>query len=401
METAIIESIEQQNGGADGNSTHGATKKVLYIFPCVICGQKFQYPFQVGRHVENIHMRDSPSMCEICGKSFRTKHGLKKHERSHTGQKPYKCAICFKSFAQWSQWKAHEDTHSSGNDYQCSECKVYFKLKEECDEHCQSGICVQTTVECCGKMFSKEEFANHQIKKHRRNQLKRIIPCSLCDEAFENPKDATAHEKDVHDFVRPKPKTTTSNPSIREKALSRPKVECPNCKRIMNTSGLKNHLKCCQENGAGGNSLTCQYCNRSFKWKNLLVQHIRTHTGEKPLTCKYCQKGFAHPSSLYAHLRMHTGVKPFSCRYCELKFIRYGTWQSHERTHTGERPYECSHCQKRFAQRSTLTSHEKTHDPNRIGAVRKRKPTNNNNIERVEQAITANEQEVYFTTWDM
>ena len=40
-----------------------------------------------------------PFKCEECGKSFKHKHYMKFHTRSHSGEKPLPCENCGKSFA--------------------------------------------------------------------------------------------------------------------------------------------------------------------------------------------------------------------------------------------------------------------------------------------------------------
>ncbi|KAK9694797.1 Zinc finger, C2H2 type [Popillia japonica] len=147
---------------------------------------------------------------------------------------------------------------------------------------------------------------------------------------------------------------------------------------------------------------TCETCGKRYSSKNLLEEHINTHTGVRPYICQLCGKDFASKytfkahekthevrprpfqsradatsgripalkstpatfvvsSNLTQHERTHSGVKEYACHLCEKQFGSLHNLEVHSIVHTGYKPYVCGQCGKAFARKAEIRDHERTH----------------------------------------
>ena len=80
-------------------------KKGIAVDPCPISGSKFTHVFRKNSHITYCGKLLN---CEICGKSFKSKHVLVGHHNAkHT--KRFKCDLCGKCFENLSKLDRHND----------------------------------------------------------------------------------------------------------------------------------------------------------------------------------------------------------------------------------------------------------------------------------------------------
>ncbi|XP_034231534.1 zinc finger protein 835-like [Thrips palmi] len=248
-------------------------------YECDICGKVLNHPSSVLYHKEAEHNDGRRFVCSKCGKGFKHKQLLQRHQLVHSEDRPYVCGDCGSSFKTKANWLNHQSTHTGEKKFFC---------------------------DLCGHQFAHKTSLTLHYRWHAGHKP---YECHVCQKKFSQNGNLQEHLR-IHSGEKP--------------------FCCDYCGRKFTTSSqFKLHVK----RHTGERPWKCEYCGKSFLHKDTWKCHTRRHKGEKPFRCNFCTRGFTEQWALKKHMRLHTGEKPYSCNVCGKSFADCSNLTKHKKVH--------------------------------------------------------------------
>ncbi|XP_018428320.1 PREDICTED: zinc finger protein 646-like [Nanorana parkeri] len=363
-----------------------------------------------------------PYQCEECGRSYRHAGSLFNHKKSHKmGQ--YCCPVCHKNYSNLMALKNHERNHYEAKRHHCSQCGKTFKWKRQLTRHqfvhaqeeSQTGSQPPPGEQKASTVNDRQAERSAGFSKRSRKSSNPISAnskkkrgyfgnqapstkepvCKACGVLFSSNDELRIHACSESQIKIPNPINELGKPTLSKKVAERP-YGCDLCGRSYRHAGsLLNH-----KNTHKKGLYKCSLCNKQFSNPMAIKNHLRTHTAKKDFECMECGKAFRSSRELVCHIRVHAGVGPFHCPICNREFSSKLTLRHHQRTHkksssfqsssprvqsdetnvcenntseprtaepaqvsppSQERKYKCNQCDRSYRHASSLFNHKKTH----------------------------------------
>ena len=277
---------------------------------------------RLSRHVDNVHGKDRPHKCQVCGDRFVTELDLKRHNKTHGrggGNKPFHCEKCRESFISYANLTNHmENLHPT----------IKFKKIQQEIFRCK----------VCNKAFAQKKY----LRRHELLHIKR----------------------GEYGLKRPVAGMTKTP---ERKPVKTGKNESPDSQSSMGSSPGSSAKSAKM---ADGSLYDCKYCGFQFVTLEDLKRHERTHPGEKPYSCDDCHRSYYKRSHLTLHRAKAHGPK-LPSRAPEIgKSVESITIKTEPGT-SSEELHRCSVCQKGFTSATNLRKHFGNKHKNRNAASNK------------------------------
>lgn len=243
----------------------------------------------------------------------------------------------------YDDWDAEED--EDYEEYELITTSKKTEINEEVDTSYDIKRGLYICQHCGTERKTSRSIQQHLSwhKSHPNEDFHKSHKCQDCGKICADHSLLRAHKRLVH--------------SPRIFACSQDKCD----KSFKSKEGLKQHLLV----HSGVKNFQCTECGYRVRTKHHLKLHtLKRHTDmKKTIPCEVCGKLFRHISNLKCHFYTHKArqERQHRCEICSLTFRTQKSLDSHLALHDPSRPFKCSKCPLRYKNKDALVAHENTH----------------------------------------
>ncbi|EDW63029.1 zinc finger protein 628 [Drosophila virilis] len=158
------------------------------------------------------------------------------------------------------------------------------------DDAISTSIC----TDCCAQLESFHNF--WKLVEHKQTTLCSQFLEIDCDVNWSEEGDATAII-DYEQYPDPDP-----DPDLDTEAVGDDTPTVYDALVKEETEFHESYLKV-DPKAAAAHKFPCMFCEKSFKMRRYLEEHVATHTGDRPIACAYCNMAFRCRSNMYTHVK--------------------------------------------------------------------------------------------------
>ncbi|RZB89849.1 zinc finger protein 91 [Asbolus verrucosus] len=286
------------------------------------------YKFENSHGVHQLKRKQKlniPNMirCQNCETNYPTKYQYQRHQCEFNAAKvvlkpnadfidvekgkriKYDCSTCGKQFVSKNNLERHQISHESSKDNTCEHCKKQFvsenRLRIHKENHCKKA---------------------GDISKFYRSDVT-VWKCKKCHEVFSSSTTAGYHVELCNELI--------DSCVIKKEPIPQDDLEPNNNINLKIATENKTIEKISTEI-----LLQCEYCNRTFADKQILLKHQKTHKTDKNYECVICKEVFSSYITASQHWLKKCSEKASLFYLPKLTYCEFcdRTFKSHEILYT-------------------------------------------------------------------
>ncbi|KAJ9591177.1 hypothetical protein L9F63_002294, partial [Diploptera punctata] len=137
---------------------------------CDICFKSYADSKCLKKHIQAVHSKLRPYVCQVCGHASARRAMLQMHLRQHTGEKPYGCTLCDYRTGDHNSLRRHTMRHTGQRPYRCPHCDYSAIQSNSYKNHLRSkhpGLQgLFSCTQCSFRTVSQEGFLQH-VSDHK------------------------------------------------------------------------------------------------------------------------------------------------------------------------------------------------------------------------------------------